>query len=417
MILLSVVIPTHNRADRLQQNVLALTRQTAPADTYEIVVVADGCTDGTEEMIASLATVVPCRLRVVAQQSSGPAAARNLGAAAASGAILLFLDDDMEASAGLVAAHIAAHQEKKRAIVLGRFWTPPDPAAGLLSNDARRWWADCAAARAMPDHRFTYLDVCTGNLSISKDFFAEVGGFDARIGPDMAGEDFDIGIRLVRAGGHFVNAGDAGSIHHDRPNRRRAFQRAEQEGRGQALLTQRYPEVFWQFAIRHLGELTGWPAIDLVSGLLWSLPGLARPLVRLLVVGVAAAEAIGRPHLARRLHGIVHRYHYFLGARSVLGTREAWERLQQDAPLEPADGREIELNLAVDFNQLDTVMAAAGADAVRVSHRNSPILRIEPVFGAEPLRGVHVRRALLRRTPGLVLGLLLEDRGARLAEE
>ena len=112
---------------------------------------------------------------------------------------------------------------------------------------------------------------------------------------------------------------------------------------------------------------------------------------------------------------MVHRYHYFLGARSIIGSRAAWQRLQQEAPLEAADAREIEIDLALDFDRLDGVLAAARPDAVRVSHRNTPILRIDPVFGAEPIRGVHVRRELLQRAPGLVLGLLLEDRAARSA--
>src|SRR5205085_230067 len=145
---LSVVIPTHNRAERLRQNLFALSRQTASPDTYEIVVVSDGCTDRTAETVAAIAPDLPCRLIVLSQPLSGAAAARNLGAAAASAPILLFLDDDMEATPGLVAAHIAAHRDRPPTVAIGRFSTPLDAAAGLLSGDARRWWADRAAARS-----------------------------------------------------------------------------------------------------------------------------------------------------------------------------------------------------------------------------------------------------------------------------
>jgi hypothetical protein len=106
---------------------------------------------------------------------------------------------------------------------------------------------------------------------------------------------------------------------------------------------------------------------------------------------------------------VVHRYHYFIGARSVIASRAAWQQLKQDAPLEPPDARELEIDLALGFDRLDGVLAAARPDAVRVSYRDTPIFRIAPIFGAEPIRGVHVRRELLERAPGLVLGLMLED--------
>jgi GT2 family glycosyltransferase len=412
---LSIVIPTHNRAEQLRHNLLAMTRQTAAPATYEIVVVADGCTDATAATVAALEPLLPCRLTVLEQPSSGAAAARNLGAATASAAVLLFLDDDMEPAPGLVAAHLAAHRNRPRTVVIGRFSTPADPDAALLSRDARRWWADCAAARSRPDHRFTFVDVCSGNLSISRELFDEVGGFDPRFGSDMSGEDFEIGIRLARAGAHFASAIDAVSVHHDRPTRRRALARAGQEGRGQAVLTRRHPELFWQFTIRHLGRVGERRLLEPLSILLWWWPGAIRPLSGGLVWAAAIAEAFGQAAIARRLHGVVHRYHYFLGARSIIGSRAAWQRLQQEAPLEPADAREVEIDLALGFDRLDGILAAARAEAVRVSHRGTPILRLAPIFGAEPPRAVHVRRELLERAPGLVLGLMLEDRRTRSA--
>jgi GT2 family glycosyltransferase len=411
VIALSIVIPTHNRAERLRQNLLALTRQTAAPDVYEIGVVADGCTDGTAGMVADVAATTPVRLVVITQSPSGAAAARNLGAASASAAVLLFLDDDMEAPPDLVSAHIAAHRHRPRTVVIGRFSTPADPTASLLSKDARRWWADRAAARSRPDHRFTFLDVCTGHLSMSRELFDQAGGFDPRFAADMSGEDFELGIRLARIGAHFVYASDAVTVHHDRPTPQRVLTRAEQDGRGQSVLTQRHPELFWQFAFRHLGGISEkWP-LEPVSTLLWWWPGLGRPLARGMVWAAAAAELCGRSGIARRLHGVVHRYHYFLGARSVIASQSAWQRLKQEAPLEPAGARELEIDLALGFERLDGVLAAARPDAVRVSHRDTPILRVEPIFGAEPIRGVHVRRELLDRAPGLVLGLMLEDHG------
>jgi GT2 family glycosyltransferase len=46
---LTVVIPTYNRRELLNGAVQSLREQTYPADRYEIIIVSDGCTDGTDE--------------------------------------------------------------------------------------------------------------------------------------------------------------------------------------------------------------------------------------------------------------------------------------------------------------------------------------------------------------------------------
>jgi len=83
---ISVIIPAHNEEGYLDRTLKALARQTYPK--YEIIVVANGCTDRTEEVAAHRCD----RLIVLSQKSLG--VARNLGARLASGDLLLFLDAD-----------------------------------------------------------------------------------------------------------------------------------------------------------------------------------------------------------------------------------------------------------------------------------------------------------------------------------
>jgi glycosyltransferase involved in cell wall biosynthesis len=89
---ISVIIPTYNRAAYLERAIGSVLAQRLACD--ELVVVDDGSTDGTAELVERLAagSVVPIRLW--RQENLGAAAARNLGIGRARGELLAFLDSD-----------------------------------------------------------------------------------------------------------------------------------------------------------------------------------------------------------------------------------------------------------------------------------------------------------------------------------
>ena len=87
----SVVIPTYNRADRLGGAIDSVLGQTL-AD-LELVVVVDGSTDGTVELLERLAQG-DARVRHVVQPNRGVGAARNHGILASRAQLIAFLDDD-----------------------------------------------------------------------------------------------------------------------------------------------------------------------------------------------------------------------------------------------------------------------------------------------------------------------------------
>lgn len=90
--LISIVIPTYNRAPQLKELLESILRE---ADLrYEVIVVDDGSTDCTEELLGSFVATAPDRLRVISQSNQGATAARNAGLAAATGIYTVFLDSD-----------------------------------------------------------------------------------------------------------------------------------------------------------------------------------------------------------------------------------------------------------------------------------------------------------------------------------
>lgn len=85
----SVVICTYNRAPVLPRAIHTVLAQTF--DDFELVVVDDGSTDRTGDLVTSIADR---RIRYERQENAGLGAARNTGVARASGKYVVFLDDD-----------------------------------------------------------------------------------------------------------------------------------------------------------------------------------------------------------------------------------------------------------------------------------------------------------------------------------
>jgi hypothetical protein len=85
---ISVIIPAYNAAATLSRAIDSVLAQTWPA--HEVIVVDDGSTDATAEVVKSYAG----RVRYVGQDNAGPSAARNQGVAMASGEWIAFLDAD-----------------------------------------------------------------------------------------------------------------------------------------------------------------------------------------------------------------------------------------------------------------------------------------------------------------------------------
>jgi glycosyltransferase involved in cell wall biosynthesis len=86
--LVSVIIPTYNRAEILCHTIDNVFQQTY--SNFELIIVDDGSTDGTEVRLREYGN----RLRVVRQSNAGPAVARNHGVKVAHGEIIAFQDSD-----------------------------------------------------------------------------------------------------------------------------------------------------------------------------------------------------------------------------------------------------------------------------------------------------------------------------------
>ncbi len=204
-----MVIPTFQRRESVVAAVRALVSQTVAP--HEVVVVVDGSTDGTTEALQGLDT--PFALRVVEQTNSGASRARNHGAGISSAQLILFLDDDMLAAPDLLEVLQRRHAAGADA-VLGHIPVAPQSPPGFLLTGLDEWAQrrrDRLSAEGAP---LTAADLLTGQLSVRREVFEELGGFDETFtaGGTFGNEDTDFGRRLF-AGRHEI-VFDAGAVSH-----------------------------------------------------------------------------------------------------------------------------------------------------------------------------------------------------------
>ena len=380
--ILSVVIPTHNREASLVRTLTALAAQSCPAGTFEVVVTADGCTDGTRR-VGERAWPFP--IRVVEQPASGPATARNRGAAAAVAPILLFLDDDVEARPSLVAAHVAAHAVPAT-VAIG--YLPPDVQGrtDLFALMLRAWWEGMFERMRDPGHRFTYADVLTGNVSMPRALFEEAGRFDVSL---RCHEDYELGYRLLRAGARFTFLPDAAGVHHERTDLRRSLARKRDEGVADVALARRHPELV---AALPLSAARGGRRRRALRRLALTRPRLGDALEPAMRAGLAAlAVARRRTRWRHHLDDLL-TYWYWRGVGDALGggpVPAVERRLDAAAPLE--------IDLSEGPEAAMAAIDAAKPSSLRLLWAGVEVGTVPPEPWAEPLAGRHLPTLLARR--------------------
>lgn len=251
----SVVVPTYNRLAQLQRVIVGLERQAFPRDRFEVIVVSDGSSDGTEDYLTALKT--PLLLRPILQQhNQGPSAARNHGVALSTGDIVLFIDDDVVPAPELIEEHVRIHDEHgPHVAVIGPMLAPPDfqmsPWAQWEHAVLSKQYKNVLLGHWEP----TASQFYTGNASLLRHHFQEIGGFDQSL---RRAEDVDLGYRLAAKGLRFLFAPRAIGYHYAERNYLSWSAIPYTYGRYDVTLAQQkgqtwlLPKIFREFRTRHL---------------------------------------------------------------------------------------------------------------------------------------------------------------------
>jgi glycosyltransferase involved in cell wall biosynthesis len=265
---LSVIIPTRDRRAILCETLDRLEAQRGDAE-LEVIVVDDGSTDDTTDVVRRRAAGSPFPLILIEQPGLGPAAARNRALSTARAPVCLFIDDDTWPCPGLLARHAAFHRRspEREAALLGHVGIalrpPPTPFMRWLT-DQHLGFAEIDDPDDAGGHNFF-----SGNVSAKTGFLRDAGGFDE--GFTSAGhEDIDLGLRLQERGMRLSYDRDAVVEHYHPTDLPRAIERARDIGRANARFAERHPSrpAPRRPGARHrikAAALTGLTAIGLTS--------------------------------------------------------------------------------------------------------------------------------------------------------
>lgn len=214
----SVVIPTRSRADRLDALLASLETQTVTPDEFEVIVVDNGSTDHTIDVVAAR-NCGNHRVRLVSEPVRGVSRARNAGIAAAAAPIVAFLDDDVIADPGWLEALLGAYDRWPEAgVVCG--------SADLVFETTPPAWFGAQVAEWYSVMDFgsdpRLLDEPTEvpwalNLSARASVVRAVGGFPVHLGRNgdalRGGEEGPL-VAGVRAAGAAVAYEPRARVHH-----------------------------------------------------------------------------------------------------------------------------------------------------------------------------------------------------------
>ena len=218
----TIAICTRNRATVLTQCLTSVATQVAEPGQVEVLVVDNGSTDDTAELLRGWQDSGGGR-RVVTERRTGLARARNTALDASEREVVIFTDDDALTPPGWARAHVAAYEDPSVGAAggpIGLLW--PDERPPWVTDELAGWYG----ALDLGDESCPFPTVHGPygvNMSVRRKAALAAGGYDPQLGRRgsslLSGEEPDLTRRLVDAGWSIRYVAEAGLVHQVAPER------------------------------------------------------------------------------------------------------------------------------------------------------------------------------------------------------
>jgi glycosyltransferase involved in cell wall biosynthesis len=197
--MITVGIPTHNRAESLRETLLAISNLVSPESEWEVVVADNGSNDHTRDVCVEH---LPANGRYVYEPHPGVSHARNRIVSESRGSLIVFTDDDTEPQAEWLRAYESASVEYPRASYFmgSTYWIWRSPQPWWYSEDPEHpitfcYRYKCEDGSIIPDS----IAPAGPNMAIRRSVFEKVGGFNPQLGivgdRKVGGEEPDLFCR------------------------------------------------------------------------------------------------------------------------------------------------------------------------------------------------------------------------------
>lgn len=200
---ITVLIPTYNRSEALEITLRAYSQQSFLNSYFEILVIDDGSTDNTIEMLQSIVDEVPYELSWYSQENQGPGVARNWGVSKARGEIVFITGDDIVPERDLLWQHFLYHTQnpQKNVGVLGYTGWHKDlvvtPVMHYITDVGfNQFGYPLIEEKDTISHNFFY----TSNISLKNEYLSDKELFRKEF-VHAAFEDIELGYRLWKEHG------------------------------------------------------------------------------------------------------------------------------------------------------------------------------------------------------------------------
>jgi len=244
----SVIIPVLNEERTIRECLVSLLGMDYPPERREIIVVDNGSTDRTANIVKSFP------VRYLREERRGASYARNRGIEASKGEILAFTDADCMVTTGWLRELVQGFEDEEIGGVEGETVAYP-PDTPLERYIARRSYSHRARRRSP-----LYPYVIMTNVAFRREVFNRIGLFDTRF-PSAGGEDVDLTWRFLQETDLTLRYNPSAVVfHRHRSNVREFFAQQMRNGRSLALLQAKYPARLpwgWRKEARAWGLVAG----------------------------------------------------------------------------------------------------------------------------------------------------------------